>query len=318
MPLLTLPKKQLAPFLSQVMERWEVFGPVKRDILRFERLEDPSQLDFSENTYYPLKEQFFRKQEPLFQFDGIGFKQIRKARKKRVFFGVRRCDLNAIKHQDMVFAEDPAYQDEREGSVLVGYHCNTAPSKYCFCSSMELVDFYDLMFFERGGHFVVDVKTAKGKQFLRPFRHRFRSRSGEITDTDRAIKTRTLNTKIESLYEHKDWEKGIKRCLSCAACTEMCPTCYCHEVKDQVDLKNPHRGERVRQWSSCQLKEFTRVAGDHVFREDRGERFKHRIYHQIQYFREKHGVYLCTGCGRCISGCPTRIDWVGLANGMKQ
>ena len=65
------------------------------------------------------------------------------------------------------------------------------------------------------------------------------------------------------------------------------------------------------------LPEFTRVAGDHVFRKDREGRFKHRIYHQLDYYKDKYGEFLCTGCGRCIEGCPTRIDFVPIINEMK-
>jgi anaerobic sulfite reductase subunit A len=76
--------------------------------------------------------------------------------------------------------------------------------------------------------------------------------------------------------------------------------------------------EKKRNWASCQLQCFTKVAGGHVFRETRDDRFKHRIYHQVQYFREKHGMNLCTGCGRCIRGCPTRINWVEILNEMEE
>jgi L-lactate utilization protein LutB len=36
----------------------------------------------------------------------------------------------------------------------------------------------------------------------------------------------------------------------------------------------------------------------------------------LEYFRERYNVTLCTGCGRCISFCPTRINWVDMINRM--
>jgi ferredoxin len=36
----------------------------------------------------------------------------------------------------------------------------------------------------------------------------------------------------------------------------------------------------------------------------------------MEYFRDRYGVSLCTGCGRCIAYCPTRIDWVDIVNRM--
>ena len=77
------------------------------------------------------------------------------------------------------------------------------------------------------------------------------------------------------------------------------------------------KGERYREWSSCQLDSFTRVAGDHVFRNKREDRFKHRIYHQLVYFKERYGLNMCVGCGRCIKLCPTTIDFVDIINKMK-
>jgi len=87
-------------------------------------------------------------------------------------------------------------------------------------------------------------------------------------------------------------------------------------VKDEINFDFT-TGERVRIPSSCLQRRFTRVAGDHVFRYEKTARFKHRIYHQIQYFKDRHGEEFCTGCGRCIRGCPTRIDWVKGINTMK-
>ena len=122
---------------------------------------------------------------------------------------------------------------------------------------------------------------------------------------------------ISHLYDHPDWKKGVDICLSCSACTALCPTCYCFEIHDNVGTKNPKEGERKRSWSSCQVQEFTKVAGEHVFRKEREERFKHRIYHQLDYFKQKNGINLCVGCGRCIEACPTRIDFVEIINEMK-
>ena len=34
------------------------------------------------------------------------------------------------------------------------------------------------------------------------------------------------------------WEELGKRCLACAACTNVCPTCFCFDVKDEIELEN--------------------------------------------------------------------------------
>ena len=184
---------------------------------------------------------------------------------------------------------------------------------------MGLKDHYDLMFFDEGGEFIVDVKTEKATKFVKRFKEFFKPSKHKITEKDRKTpNTDRLRVKdISKLYDHPDWRKGVDSCLSCAACTNLCPTCYCFEFCEIPALLAKSKSKRVREWSSCQLKEFTKVAGGHVFREERDQRFKHRIYHQLQYFKDKHGVNLCVGCGRCIQACPTRIDFVKILNEMK-
>jgi predicted aldo/keto reductase-like oxidoreductase len=67
-------------------------------------------------------------------------------------------------------------------------------------------------------------------------------------------------------------------------------------------------GERRRIWDSCLLMNFTRVAGDYVFRKERTKRFRQWIYHKFCFFKEKYGTYGCVGCGRCIKTCLKHID----------
>lgn len=309
-------------FVRALIDLYEVIAPIEEDLVRFSPIKYPSQIFFKKNAYFPLKEYFFRKHEVLFTFDGKGFAQPKQKTPPRVFFGMRRCDLNAIAHQDQVFqgdVHDPYYVEARKNTFLLGYHCEEAPSKYCFCGSLNLKDFFDLMYYERGDHFLVEVGSSQGEKLITKYRRFFSLAKVEITKEEKKIKNaaRLKKSDIAKLYENPDWQKGVEICLSCAACTNLCPTCYCFEIHDEVTTKNPSKGKRLRQWSSCQLPEFTRVAGDYVFREKREERFKHRVFHQLEYFKEKHGNSLCVGCGRCIEGCPTRIDFVDIINDMK-
>ena len=321
MAVYSLQKKLLGEFLSSIVAEGELIAPVKTDLVRFEKIADPSKIHFTENAFFPLKEFFFRKHEVMMVFDGHKFVSNFKPPGKRVFFGVRRCDLNAIKRQDMVFlqgAVDPAYAAQREGALFIGYHCNTAPSEYCFCGSMELEDFHDLMFFERGEQYLVQTGSKKGEAFAKKHGRFFKHSAVKISERDKIIPgtKRLKKHDLSKLYDNPAWKKDVAQCLSCGACTTLCPTCYCFEFKEVASLQDEEKSSRVREWSSCQVPDFTRVAGNFVFRQGREERFKHRIYHQLDYFKERNGVNLCVGCGRCISGCPTRIDFVKTINKM--
>jgi len=211
---------------------------------------------------------------------------------------------------------DPHYTAERENTLLIGYHCKKA-EKYCFCGSLELKGKADLMFYEKKGGFLVEVLTKKGEAVLNHNQKLFKRTNQKIGSTKIKGTTRLKKKDISKFYDNSDWKKGTKECLSCAACNMHCPSCYCFNIRDEVNVHNLKEGERVRSWSGCQLKSFTRVAGEHVFREDRNDRFKHRIYHQLSYFKDRYGDQLCSGCGRCIRHCPTRIDFVKILNGMK-
>ncbi len=318
-----LKKKGLSEFLDQLKRYYELIAPVKNDLARFEKIEDVKDICLEKNSYFPLKEYFFKKEETLFSFDGKKIIAPKLNVPERVFFGIRRCDLNAIMKQDKVFikdAKDPYYTAAREKSFLLGYHCNNALSPYCFCGSMDLADFYDLMFYDRKKFLLAESGSEKGDFLIKKFSKFFSKTNIKINDKEKIIhRTNRLEKKdISGLYNNPDWKRGVDICLSCGACTALCPTCYCFEIYDNVRIDNIDKGERKRKWSSCQLQDFTRVAGNHVFRKEREERFKHRIYHQLQYFKEKYGMQMCVGCGRCIEGCPTRIDFVKIINEMKQ
>jgi|TARA_Y100000310_G_scaffold75476_1_gene71774 ferredoxin len=312
-------KEVFNKLVSSLIKSYEVIAPVKKELVSFEVIKKPEEIHFKTNSYFPVKEFFFKKHETLFRFNGNSVKVPVKKPKKKVLIGLRRCDLNSILRQDMAFIDedvDAYYKKERENCVLIGYHCSKVEDEYCFCGSLKLLDFFDLMLYDKSGGFVVEVGSKKGESFVK--RHKQFFKESKI-NVDKVIKgsDRLKKKDISSLYDHADWEKGVKRCLSCAACNVLCPSCYCFDINDKVDVKDLSKGERCRTWAACQLRCFTRVAGEHVFRDKREERFKHRIYHQLQYFKEKHGVNLCTGCGRCIRGCPTRIDFVKIINEMK-
>jgi sulfhydrogenase subunit beta (sulfur reductase) len=316
-----LDKKDFGQFIKQIAKSYEVIAPVKTDVVRFQKVKAAADIDLSKNSFFPVKEYFFPQEEVIYTFTKKGFTVPKLAHPQRVFFGLRKCDLNAIRHQDLVYledAQDPYYTNRREHSVIIGYHCEEPPMPYCFCGSLKLVEFHDLMFYDRKDHFLVDIGSERGRSFIQECTL-FKETTILITESEKAIKgaDRLKKLDLNQIYNHADWKKGVDKCLSCTACTALCPTCYCFEIHDDVQTKDATKGERKRTWSSCQLPEFTRIAGNYVFRKDREQRFKHRIYHQLDYFKEKYGVTMCVGCGRCIEACPTRIDFVDIINNMK-
>lgn len=323
--MLKINKDTFNDFLQDIMRYNELVAPVKTDVGRFEEIKDVTKIDLMEHCLFPAKKFFFKKHQTLFEFKGnkITVPETEHDKKQRVMVGLKRCDLNSIKRQDIMFMKettDPYYKEERERTILIGIHCKEQYDEYCFCSSMELSDYYDLMLYDKGHSYFVEVGSEKGKNFVDRYKKYFWDTEAFLTWEDRRTNTQlSLEKKdLNPLFNHPDWKKGVNDCLSCASCVTLCPSCYCFDLYDEVKASDLQSGERKRNWASCQLQCFTKVAGGHVFREGREDRFKHRIMHQLQYFRERHGMNLCTGCGRCIRGCPTKINFVKIINEMEE
>ena len=316
-----LQKADLNNFIVSLAGQYHVLAPVRTDAVRFQEVKSADAIDLSENSYVPIKQFFFPQQETLFTFAGDKITVPLPEVEPRVFFGVRRCDLNAVAHQDLVYLEEPQnpyYAARRKNTLFIGLHCAQPCNQYAFCGSMKLKDHHDLWMAERSEYYLVEAGSEGGEKLakqlsalLKPTDEALSAADKETPGTDK-LKT----TNIAAFFGNPEWETGVKWCLSCAACTTTCPTCYCHEICDTVESSDTSKGCRIRNWSSCQLKEFSRVAGELHFREARSERFRFRIYHQLEYYRERYGVTMCVGCGRCISNCPTRIDWVSIVNRM--
>ena len=64
-----LEKTQLDPFITAVARRYKVFAPVRTDAVRFQEVEDGQAIDLTENSYLPIKQLFFARQDVLFVFD---------------------------------------------------------------------------------------------------------------------------------------------------------------------------------------------------------------------------------------------------------
>jgi len=246
---------------------------------------------------------------------------------KFAFIGVRACDLRAIAVQDKVFLEgpyvDPIYQSRREPIFIIAVNCGQAGGT-CFCVSMntgpKATSGFDLALTEviEAGrhHFVVEVGTERGAEILQAAPHRAASESEEREVEEIVARTtaqmgRTLDTNgIKELlyrnYEHPRWDDVASRCLTCANCTMVCPTCFCTTVEDVTDLTGEY-AERWRRWDSCFTMDFSYIHGGNVRATPRS-RYRQWMTHKLATWIDQFGESGCVGCGRCITWCPVGID----------
>jgi ferredoxin len=98
------------------------------------------------------------------------------------------------------------------------------------------------------------------------------------------------------------WVKYASKCVSCGACTTICPTCTCFLLIDKPDF------EKVKQMDACQYPGFERVAGGEDALFELPHRFKNRYMCKYVWKPQKFKSLACTGCGRCIEACIGKIN----------
>ena len=101
--------------------------------------------------------------------------------------------------------------------------------------------------------------------------------------------------------------------MGCGTCNIVCPTCYCFNVEEEVDVTLKH-GTRDRTWDGCMLRGFSEVAGGEVFRESLASRQRHRVFRKFKYISDETGQPWCVGCGRCTAYCTAGISIVNIVN----
>jgi ferredoxin len=242
------------------------------------------------------------------------------------FIGARACDLQAMAVQDRVFLDgphvDPHYAALRRNSFIVAVNCGTAGGA-CFCASMgtgpRASAGHDLALTEilEGEHrFLVEAAGAEGAEILAALPGRRATAADEAAAEaavaraaaamGRSLETDGLAELLRRNPEHPRWDEVAARCLTCANCTMVCPTCFCTTVEDASDLSGDAT-ERSQRWDSCFTLDFTHLHGGGV-RSSARSRYRQWLTHKLSTWHDQFGLSGCVGCGRCIVWCPVGID----------
>lgn len=244
------------------------------------------------------------------------------------FFGLRPCDSFAVLVLDKTFLQNPnvdqPYRRRRSGSFLAVLNCTT-PGNTCFCASMGTGPRagvgYDLRLTELPARFLIEAGSPAGAAILGRLPAR-PAGDAEVAEADRLIAAaipqmgRKLNTHnlpqvLREGLEHPHWDFMKTWCIGCTNCTIVCPTCFCNDTHDSVDLNLRHVA-RERVWDSCFRWQFAEVHGGNA-RSELKYRYRHWAVHKLGYWVEQYGVFGCVGCGRCLTWCPVGIDITAVA-----
>ena len=316
-------KDDFAVFVDALIGKTSVIGvQAKGDRFDFGPLESAKDLRLDYDvTLQPPKKYFLPPTEVLMTFEMGGAYRSEHDDEPFVLLGIHPYDMAAINQMDELFQQDnydTHYMTRRNNATIIA--CDVVkPSENVFASSMGTAVVrggYDVLLTDVGGAYVVESGTPKGEKLLAEMKGAvadeaaLKSRDAVWSKNEKELNRHELKCDAAYLprllgkaYEHPVWEERAKTCFACGSCNQVCPTCYCFNVQDDVnwDLKT---GKRERAWDGCLLDGFTKVAGDHEFRSKRSDRFRHRLYRKAKYVPAKIGGQIaCVGCGRCVAAC---------------
>lgn len=345
-------KKHLKELIDSLAKEYRVFIPVESDgVSSFKEVTSDSHLPTinSRNTDRPPKEIFFPQTETLFTYkEGKISPPEQPNTKYRIpntdkiaIFGARPCDVKSFSLLDRLFGmernvakcseyKDTYWINRRTNALIFTIGCNH-PLSTCFCNWLNGGPFNregsDLLLTDIGEDFLVEPCSQNGEEFIKTkglpiqkaakvdIKRASTVRKEAESTLSEPVDITSLKEDLDTLWDNPVWNEIAYKCLSCAACSYLCPTCYCFDIQDE--RAGNARGKRIRVWDSCMFSLFTKEASGHNPRPSSKERMRQRIMHKFNYFVENLGDFGCVGCGRCIRSCPVNMDIREVINTIK-
>lgn len=276
-------------------------------------------------TIQPLKKFFLPPQEALLKFklSDNSYEKPELHAQKRIFFGVHSYEMQGIRSLDYSFKKgnpESNFLTRREQATFIGI--SYTPDEYHFAKSVgieiEKTDGMSLYFEPNGEGYFVFIIDDEGRKLIEEFGKADTSKKfpGVIEkEFKQKIKYHynRLPQVFEQSYNADVWKKVAEKCVGCGTCNLLCSTCYCFDVRDEIEL-DAENGSRRRFWDGCMLNRFAEVAGGENFRGHLDSRTRHRLYRKFKYIHQESGELACVGCGRCSSFCPAGISITGIIN----
>ena len=314
-------EKELKQFIDKLNNDYKVAAPVKKqqgkqEILEYDYIEEFEEIHLEEQPDKSPKEFFLPQNEVL---DPEAIAKSNPEENKTIIFGVRSCDIEALRVFDDVFLNDtyvdPYYEKRRDNTIIIGYSCpHREPT--CFCDQLgisphenKLADLYLYKFDDK--YWIKSINEdseklikdlADGDEDL--FDEKLKNKKDNFGESDFKFNMETPIPE-EKAFNAPIWDDIAEKCLGCGVCTYYCPTCFCFNFFfDEDDKEN----QKYRSWDSCMFSLFTKHASGHNPRETQGQRWRQRLMHKFSYHPQNYGGLSCVGCGRCVKKCPVTLD----------
>jgi sulfhydrogenase subunit beta (sulfur reductase) len=244
--------------------------------------------------------------------------------KPTIIIGAPNCDIEALSLLDEIYLDsefnDIFYRNRRENTILISADC-IGVQEHCHCLSYNIRPYSakngDLTIININGTIFIGVISEKGKDFLDQIPD-----ANPVEDIEAIKNIERVHQDTEALLltskkglpdyqetgilvanaDDKSWDKYSEHCVSCGACTAICPTCTCFLLIDKPGF------EKVKQMDACQYPGFEKVAGGEDGLFELQFRFRNRYMCKYSWKPAKFSSTACTGCGRCIEACIGRIN----------
>jgi|WetSurMetagenome_2_1015567.scaffolds.fasta_scaffold107788_2 sulfhydrogenase subunit beta (sulfur reductase) len=326
-PPLIISKENLIAGINKALADFNIAALTRKgEQALYDYIKNGNEIEFEYTpTVLSPKKFFFPQDETILEYTSDGKVATKIAAKASVLFGIRPCDLNGFKILNEAFADDngdPNYLAKLEKAVVIGMDCKKLCDKDAFCFKVAAHNAkggFDIMLSAYDtNNFLLEIANEKGTNFVSKYfvtssttgdeKVTFQKAKDAVFGNQKPFKNLNDFPEIfEKNKHHPVWDQEGSRCLSCGSCIMVCPTCYCFDVVDELNL-DLKKGQRIRKWDACMLSAFASVASGENFRHNATIRLHHRINRKFHYLMKKHGQSVCVGCGRCVRACLADIS----------
>lgn len=318
---ISIPKHEWDERLLQLLSSFDIYAPVENEF----------SCDYVKMDATSVSEIVYNKPKPVTPLKNF-FLPVKEnvtseadQPKPVAILGSPNCDVMALAFLDEIYLDkefpDPVYRKRREYTTLISADCLSI-QEHCHCTSYGIEptgnEHSDLSLAMIEDHAIVTTHTKKGELFIEslgivvsntPEEGHLQSLikiQEEVLDQlkvqNKDLPDYQETGKLVSTATDESWKDYSSTCVSCGACSAICPTCSCFLLIDKPGF------EKVRQLDTCQYPGFERVAGGEDALAALSERFRNRYMCKYVWKPEKYQQKACTGCGRCIETCIGQIN----------
>jgi len=245
---------------------------------------------------------------------------------RTIIIGAPSCDIEGLRLLDAMYIgedyTDETYLLRRKNSIIIGAPCHKTAGN-CHCTiygvnpwpgdgsdiSMSMLDDSIILsaLSEKGSDFMKEVSKLvsseeTGEDDRKKINKLHESISAEIAGMNDGLPGADETGSLIKEASADLWKEHSSKCVSCGACSAICPTCSCFLLIDRPGF------EKIKQQDTCQYPAFERVAGGEDPLKELSARFQNRYMCKFVWKPERFEVLACTGCGRCIDTCIAGIS----------